>query len=256
MGSILRRIARPIRKVIELRRLARSTKSAAERNTALAVAAKMVGKHKLDEDEIRAAERVAATQTDEDVTVLLDGDMARTLWSMGVAEAIASVHGLIRYQTRAPPTVFVIGAEGSRELCQSDVETVIATMRARAVPHSVASYHYLSYLEGMAWGFGSTVENARKTLAAKAGTMVVRPVVSVIRRDEDEDDDDDDNDEAPPPQPPVPPLAIIRPDPKIAPNPDLRRQGSMDGVALAYKYVAARIDKEGRTIGLALRWKR
>lgn len=251
MGSFLRKLNRHVRKVVELRKLARSTKSVSERETALALANVLVSKYKLDEADLVQAERVAATQTSEDVTVLLEGELARTLWSMGAAEAVANVHNLIRYKKNGPPPiVFVLGAEETRVLCQSDVEAVIHAMREKALPHSAAQYHHLSFLEGMAWGFGSTVENARKTLLAKAGTMMVRPSKLVAPEPEAEDDGPT---QVPPDGPPQP---IIRPDPKLLPNLDMRRRGEIEGVALAYKYIAARMDKTGRTIGLALKWKR
>jgi len=249
VGSFLRNLNRHVRKVIELRKLARSTKSSAERDTALAAANRMVSKHKIDEADLTEAERIAATQTDEDATVLLEGDLARTLWSLGVAEAVANVHGLLRYKRNAPPLIFVIGREDTRFLCRTDVEALVAAMREKAMPHSVANYHHLSYLEGMAWGFGSTVENARKTLLAKAGTMMVRPVpLAKVKFEADE--------EGIVLPPDGPPPTIIRPDPKLEPNMDVRQQGTREGVALAYKYIAARIDKQGRPFGVALRWKR
>lgn len=256
-----------IDRIVKLRRLAHGSSNTSERETALSMADRLMRKYGIREEELRVEEKKAAAAGTEEVTMLLERDDATELWQVATAQNIASVHGVVVYERREPfPFVYVLGTAPIRALCHQDLVAVLHVMRGNAVPYSAARYGYLSFLEGMAYGFGVELKRLRDEAVRRRGIMVLRqpdppPAPPAAPPPA-----------APPPRAPAPPAQsraqaqpsaaqaprIVRPDPQLNPDPMFFQQGVQHGIRLANTYYRLRFDQEipGRTTQVPLQLSR
>ena len=237
-------------RILKLRRLAHGSKNPHEQDTALNMAATLMRRYQIQEAELEKEEKKAAAAGTEEITLLLEREDARELWQVATAQNVASVHGVVVYERTEPfPFLYIIGTPPTRALCLTDLQVIIKTMRQHAVPYSAGRYGHVSFLEGMAFGFGTELSRIRDESLKRKGALALRAP-------------------DPPPAPATPtadkpkaptsarpaaaqqgaassgPQPYMRPDPNVRPDPAYFQQGVAAGSRLAIAYYRFRFDQE------------
>jgi hypothetical protein len=252
--------AKHVDRVLKLRRLAHGSKNPNERDTALNLASVLMRRYQIQEAELEKEEKKAAAAGTEEITLLLEREDARELWQVATAQNVASVHGVVIYERTEPfPFLYIIGTAPTRALCLADLQVIVKTMRQHAVPYSAGRYGHISFLEGMAYGFGTELARIRDESLKRKGVMVMRgPDAPAAAANTEK------LAQAPRPAPPtssvpqsLPGQGYARPDPHVRPDPAYFQQGVAAGTRLAIAYYRFRFDQEivGRVTSVPLQLK-